>query len=393
MRAKPLHNITVLDLTRLLPGPLATLHLADMGANVIKIEDPNVGDYARTLGAKANANAWLFLLVNRNKRGLRLDLKQSAGREIFLTLTRKADVIVESFRPGVMDKLGVGYEAVRAANPRIVYCAITGYGQTGPYREKAGHDLNYCAYAGISEQIGTPDGTPAIPNFQIGDLLGGSLSAVMGILAAVIDAQYSGIGRYIDIAMADCALAHTLFPLISQQAFGRTLPRGQDFLSGALPCYSVYEAADGHYMAVAALEKKFWTRCCQTLQRPDLVQHHLVFGTEAHKVRTELAAIFKSQPQSHWIAIFDKVDCCVTPLLNMSEAMENAQFKAREMFITTNSPLEKSVTQFAFPIKFSDFTFTIEREAPMPGEHSTEILSEAGFTAEQIAAMRAAGVI
>jgi crotonobetainyl-CoA:carnitine CoA-transferase CaiB-like acyl-CoA transferase len=364
-----------------------------MGANVIKIEDPVVGDYARTLGAKANTNAWLFLLVNRNKRGLRLDLKQSAGREIFLTLARKADIIVESFRPGVMDKLGVGYETVRAVNPRIVYCAITGYGQTGPYRDKAGHDLNYCAYAGISEQIGTPDDMPAIPNFQIGDLLGGSLSAVMGILAAVIDAQRSGIGRYIDIAMADCVLAHTLFPLISQQASGKTPPRGQDFLSGALPCYSIYETADGRYMAVAALEKKFWERCCETLQRPDLIQQHLVFGTEAHEVRAELAAIFKSQPQSYWIAIFDKVDCCVTPLLSMSETMENAQFKARDMFITINSPLEGSVTQFAFPIKFSDFTFAVEHQAPMPGEHTMEILSKAGFTTEQIAQMKTDGVI
>ena len=256
MRNKPLHDLKVLDLTRLLPGPVATLHLADMGADVIKIEDPEVGDYARNL----DAGAWMFWLVNRNKRGLSLDLKQAAGREVFLELSKDADVIVEGFRPGVVDRLGIGYETIQAINPRIVYCAITGYGQSGPYRDRAGHDLNYCATAGISDQIGPAEGDPVIPNIQIGDLLGGSLSAVMGMLAAVIDAQRSGLGRYVDVAMTDCAMAHALFPLISQLSQGYAAPRGQDMLSGALPCYSIYETADARYMAVGALEKKFWER-------------------------------------------------------------------------------------------------------------------------------------
>jgi crotonobetainyl-CoA:carnitine CoA-transferase CaiB-like acyl-CoA transferase len=272
--SKPLHGIKVLDLTRLLPGPLATLHLADMGADVIKIKDTGVGDYARTLGASSKSHAWLFLLVNRNKRALRLDLKQAAGREVFLELARQADVIVDSFRPGVVDKLGIDYETVRTGNPRLVYCAITGYGQTGPYRDRAGHDLNYCGYAGISDQIGVAGGAPAIPNVQIGDLLGGSLSAAMGILAALVDAQRSGQGRYVDVAMTDCALAHAIFPLISQLTYGHTLLRGQDFLTGALPCYSIYETADSRYIAVGALEEKFWTLCCQTLGRPDLARYH-----------------------------------------------------------------------------------------------------------------------
>ncbi len=393
MHTKPLHGIKVLDLTRLLPGPLATLHLADMGADVIKIEDTGVGDYARTLGASSKSHAWLFLLVNRNKRALRLDLKQAAGREVLLELARRADVIVDSFRPGVVDKLGIGYETVRASNSRIVYCAITGYGQTGPYRDRAGHDLNYCGYAGISDQIGVAGSAPAIPNLQIGDLLGGSLSAVMGILAALVDAQRSGQGRYVDVAMTDCALAHTIFPLISQLTYGHTLPRGQDFLTGALPCYSIYETADGHYMAVGALEKKFWTLCCQTLGRPDLARHHRVAGTQAEAVRAELAAIFRSQTQAHWIEVFDAVDCCVTPVLTMAEAMANEHFQARHMFVTSDHPVDGPVTQFAFPVKFSDFEFSIEREAPLAGEHSEEILVEAGFSPAQIARLQADGVI
>ena len=393
MRTKPLHGIKVLDLTRLLPGPLATLHLADLGADVIKIEDPGVGDYARTLGAGAKSHAWLFLLVNRNKRALCLDLKQAAGREVFLELAKRADVIVDSFRPGVVDKLGIGYATVCASNPRIVYCAITGYGQTGPYRDRAGHDLNYCGYASISDQIGVAGGPPALSNLQIGDLLGGSLSAVMGILAALVDVQRSGQGRYVDVAMTDCTLAHTIFPLISQLTYGHTLPRGQDFITGALPCYNLYETADGRYMAVGALEKKFWTLCCQTLGRPDLAEHHRVSGAKAEAVRTEVAAIFKSQTQAHWVEVFAAVDCCVTPVLTMGEAMENEHFQARQMFVTSHHPVAGPVTQFAFPIKFSDFEFSIEREAPLTGEHSEEILAETGFSAVQIAQLQADGVI
>jgi len=393
MRDKPLHGIKVLDLTRLLPGPLATLHLADLGADVIKIEDTGAGDYARTLGAGAKTHAWLFLLVNRNKRALRLDLKQAAGREVFLELANQADVIVDSFRPGVVDKLSIGYDTVRAGNPRIVYCAITGYGQTGPYQDRAGHDLNYCGYAGISDQIGVAGGPPAIPNFQIGDLVGGSLSAVMGILAALLDARRTGQGRYVDVAMTDCALAHTIFPLISQLSHGQVLPRGEDFLTGALPCYSVYETADGRYMAVGALEQKFWALCCQTLGRPDLAEQHRVSGARAAAIRAEVAALFKSQPQAHWVGIFDRVDCCVTPVLTMAEAMENEQLRARGMFVTSHHPIDGPVTQYAFPVKFSEFEFAIEREAPLAGEHSEEILTEAGFDAARIAQLRAAGVI
>ncbi len=194
-RAGPLAGVRVLDLTRLLPGPVATLHLADLGAEVIKIEDPQVGDYARTLGTGQGADSAYFRMINRNKRGLRLDLKKPEGVEVFKRLASAADVIVESFRPGVMDKLGVGYAVIVALNPRIAYCSISGYGQDGPYKDLAGHDINYLGYAGVLDQIGCAGGNPAIPNFQIADLLGGALTAAMGILAAVVEAQRTGKGR------------------------------------------------------------------------------------------------------------------------------------------------------------------------------------------------------
>ncbi|MBI2313497.1 MAG: CoA transferase [Betaproteobacteria bacterium] len=393
MRPKPLAGIRVLDLTRLLPGPMCTLHLADMGADVIKIEDTGAGDYARTMGKVRVKNAGLFLAANRNKRALRLDLKQAEGREVFLRLARNADVIVESFRPGVVDKLGIGYEAVRAVNPEIVYCALTGYGQTGPYRDRAGHDLNYCGYAGVTEQIGAADSGPALSNLQIGDLLGGSLTAVMGILAALVDANRTGLGRYVDVAMTDSVLAHAVLPLAAHLEDGRTRPRGADMLSGGLPCYNVYRTADGKFMAVGALERKFWELLCETLGRPDLKPFHRVEGDEAKWVKEELEVIFGAQPRAHWEEKFAAVDCCVTPVLTLEESLDNEQLQARGMVLRHAHPVDGELTQFALPLKFSEFEFSIERPAPMPGEHSCEILREAGFSDPEIGALEKAGVI
>jgi crotonobetainyl-CoA:carnitine CoA-transferase CaiB-like acyl-CoA transferase len=383
----------VLDLTRLLPGAVCTLHLGDMGADVVKIEDPWQGDYSRHWGPRRKTTSLRFLIMNRNKRGLKLDLKQPQGRELFLKLAANADIIVESFRPGVVERLGIGYERVRQTNPRIVYCSISGYGQTGPYREKAGHDIDYCAYAGISDQIGMRDGPPVVPNFQIADLVGGTLSGVMGILAALVDAQRTGHGRYVDVSMTDCTLAHSLIPMIAQAETGSTRPRGEDFLSGALPCYGVYATADDRYMALGALEQKFWQTFCETVNRPDLVDKHWVSGAEADAVHAEVAAIFRADTQAHWVERFADVDCCVAPVLTLSECMENEQLRAREIFVIDKHPTEGDVPQLAFPVKFSEFIFTIERSAPMHGEHSREILAEAGYTENDIAELEAAKVI
>ena len=235
------------------------MHLGDLGADVIKIEDTGAGDYARSAGAVHGKTSY-FELVNRNKRSLTLDLKQSAGVEAFMRLAASADVIVEGFRPGVVDKLGIGYQAVAAINPRIVYCAITGYGQDGPYRDRAGHDLNYLAYSGLLDQIGVAGNAPAIPNFQIGDLLGGSLSALIGLLAGVVGARASGRGRYVDVSMTDAVFAHTLFPLLAVLDRGRAQPRGEDLLSGGMPSYGVYATSDGRHLAVSAMEPKFWQK-------------------------------------------------------------------------------------------------------------------------------------
>jgi len=257
LRAKPLAGVRVLDLTRLLPGAMATLHLADMGADVIKVEDTEAGDYSRSMGRVRDGMSDSFRLLNRNKRAMRLDLKQARGREAFLKLAGRADVVVEGFRPGVVAKLGVGYDAVSAVNARIVYCSISGYGQDGPYAQRAGHDINYIGYAGVGDQIG-PAQAPVVPNFQIADLLGGALVPAMGILAALVDARSSGRGRYVDVSMTDAALAHAVFPLLGFLESGKTPARGTGMLDGGLPCYNVYRTKDARFMAVGALEKKFW---------------------------------------------------------------------------------------------------------------------------------------
>lgn len=392
MRNKPLHGIRVLDLTRLLPGPVATLHLADLGADVVKIEDTGAGDYARTMGHVRDGVTDMFRMVNRNKRALTLDLKQQQGRKIFLKLAATADVIVEGFRPGVVDKLGIGYAVVEAINPRIVYCAISGYGQTGPYRERAGHDINYIGYAGVGDQIGTAGGPPVLANFQIADLLGGSLTPVMGILAAVIDARASGHGRYVDVAMTDSVLAHAVVALTGVTDRGKASARGSDRLSGGLPCYNVYRTQDGRYLAVGALEKKFWETLCDTVQRPDLKASHIVFGAEAQTTKDALAAIFAAKPQQEWAKIFAEADCCVSPILPMQEAVANEQLRARGMIVDA-STATGPVTQFAPPLQMSEFEFAVERQAPRQGEHSEEILREAGYSSEDIARYRSAGVI
>jgi len=387
LRAKPLSGIRVLDLTRLLPGAMATLHLADMGADVIKIEDTGAGDYAREMGRKRDSMSDFFRLLNRNKRAMRLDLKQVQGREAFLRLARRADVVVEGFRPGVMAKLDVGYDAVAAVNPRIVYCSLSGYGQDGPYAQRAGHDVNYIGYAGVGDQIGTEQ-APVVPNFQIADLLGGTLTAVMGILAALLDAKSSGRGRYVDVAMTDSVLAHAIFPLLGLLERGKAPIRGTGMLDGGLPCYNVYRTQDGRYMAVGALERKFWETLCDILGCPELAAKHIVYGGEARPVKERLAAIFLTRTQTEWAEIFARADCCVSPILTIEEALANEQLRARGMIVE-----EGGLTQFALPIKLSEFEFEVEREAPRPGEHTVEILREAGYGDAEIDDLRRNKVI
>jgi alpha-methylacyl-CoA racemase len=352
MSGEPLRGVRVLDLTRLVPGPVCTLHLADLGADVVKIEDTGAGDYAPPA---------LRAIVNRNKRGLQLDLKRPEGAGAFLCLARSADVVVEGFRPGAMARLGLGYEAVAAVNPRVVYCSLTGYGQSGPYRDRAGHDL--------------------------------ALSAAMGILAALFDAARTGRGRHLDIAMADGALAHAVMPLATLAAHGHTRPAGADTLSGGLACYALYRTADRRFLAVGALERKFWDALCDVLERADLKPLHRSGDAAIEaRVRGELAAIVGARPLAHWEARFGAADCCVSPVHTLEEALADPHFRARGMVLESRQPGEGRPTQVGCPIKMTGFEFELRRPAPRPGEHTVELLREAGCSDAAIAAWLEKGV-
>jgi len=387
--AAPLGGVRVLDLTRLLPGPVCTLYLADLGADVVKVEDTGAGDYARSLGGKPGGVSAFFRAVNRGKRSIALDLKDARGRTAFHALVRGADVLVESFRPGVMATLELDYATIAAINPRIVYASITGYGQSGPRAGFAGHDINYLGYAGVLDQTGARGGPPVISNLQIADLLGGAASGGVAILAALLAVQRTGRGTHIDVAMADASLAHNIMPLSALDDFGALRVRGDDLLTGGVPCYGVYPTQDGRWLAVGALEPKFWTALCAALGRSDLVGLQFARGEAGARVREELERIFSGMPLAAWSERLAPVDCCVTPVATLDEALADPQFAARAMVLTRRD----GTHAYAPPFKLSGHAFAVAREAPRQGEHSAEILREAGCDDSTIAALAEAGVI
>jgi crotonobetainyl-CoA:carnitine CoA-transferase CaiB-like acyl-CoA transferase len=336
--AEALKGLRVIDLTRILPGPVATLRLAEMGADVLKIEAPGAGDPSRVMmqstADQLDGKPGVFYqIVNRGKRVTRLDLKTEAGRTVLHALAREADVLVESFRPGVMDRLGVGYEALRELNPKLVYCAITGFGSSGPFAELVGHDLNFISYAGVLEQLAARDGTPILPNFMIGDLLGGALSAVTQMLAALWHVARGGEGRFVDVSMTHATHAHNIVAHISLANEGAAPAPGGALLNGGAPCYNLYRTRDGRWLAVAALELKFWEILCEGLGRPDWATRHwsqgqVVGGPDAVALIQELMAVIATRTLAEWAALLVPLNCCVSPVLTPAEAAQHPLFNA-----------------------------------------------------------------
>ena len=337
-----LAGVRVLDLSRLLPGPYCSLYLAQLGAEVIKIEEPNGGDYARAMSPD------LFEVVNRGKKSVTLDLRRDEDRAHFLALAKTADVVLESFRPGVMEKLGCGFEAVRAVNPRIVFAALTGYGQTGPYRDRPGHDMNYRGYAGELDQTGAAGEGPAPGNCQVADLAGGAMTCLVGILAALFGARASGVGTFVDVAMLDGTLALQVLALSAVRQMGQAQPRGEDFLSGALPNYAVYECADGKYLAVGSLEPKFFQEVLRAVDRPDLLKLPMAAGVKGEPLRQALTALFKTRTRDEWEQALASRETCVSAVLSPEEALQNEQVQARGLIEMLNG---KPV--IGLPIQFS----------------------------------------
>jgi crotonobetainyl-CoA:carnitine CoA-transferase CaiB-like acyl-CoA transferase len=393
----PLEGLRVLDLTRLLPGGFCSLLLADFGADVIKVEDTGLGDYVRWAppfyeGAERSAASALFLSLNRGKRSIRIDLKSPAGKEVLLRLAREADVLLESFRPGVLDRLGVGYERLRDQNPGLVYCAITGYGQDGPGRERSGHDLNYLGLNGILGLSGEADGPPIPSAAQIADLGGGAMMAAVGVLIALRERERSGQGQLVDCSMFDGSLSFLAMLAAEMLAGGPVPRRGELRLAGGIVCYRVYACADG-YVTLGALEPKFWSAFCHGVGREDLAGHAFdPPGSETHRAVCE---IFAERTRAQWRAFAAEHDCCLEPVVGLDEALEGALVAAREMVVELDQPgTHRSVRLLGLPVKLSRTPGDPVR-APGPGlgHHTREVLAEAGYSSAEVDALLESGAV
>ena len=382
--ADALQGIRILDLSRLLPGPFLTMVLADLGADVVKIEDPRLGDYMRQFPPSKGGISGRYLAVNRGKRSIVLDLKTAAGRDALLRMAAKADVVIESFRPGVMDKLGVGYAALAQANPGIIVCSISGFGQTGPYVDRAGHDLGYIALAGVLAMGGDAGGAPAMPGVQIADLAGGALWSATAILAALVGRHRTGKGAHLDISMTEGALA-LVTAEVGNLDCGRRPTRGVETLNGGLACYAIYRTQDDRYLAVGALEPKFWLALNQAIGRPPNVHELIAPPEDQARVRAELAAIFATKTAVEWNAILGQHDCCVEVVTELDELAAHPLHRAREVFFTIDGgPGVGPVPQVRTPLG----TPKAPRPPPRQGEHTRDVLVEYGFSDDEIAALK-----
>jgi alpha-methylacyl-CoA racemase len=393
----PLHGLRVLDLSRLLPGGYCSLILADFGADVIKVEDTGMGDYIRWAppyyeGADQTARSAKFLALNRGKRSIRIDLKHERGKQVLLRLARDTDVLLESFRPGVLDRLGVGYERLKQENPRLVYCAITGYGQDGPNRDRSGHDMNYLGLGGLLGLTGESDGPPVQSAGQIADIGGGGLMAAVGVLVALRERERSGEGQLVDCSMFDGALSWLAMVAADMFADGVVPRRGALPLAGGVTCYRPYRCADG-YVTLGALEPKFWAEFCRGVGREDLLEHAFdPPGSDAHRAVSE---VFATRTRDQWRQFASEHDCCLEPVLELDEALDSELVAAREMVVELEQPgAERPVKLLGAPFKLSR-TPAEPTRAPGPGlgENTDEVLAAAGYTEQEIAELREHGAI
>jgi alpha-methylacyl-CoA racemase len=390
-----LQGLKVLDLSRLLPGGFCSLLLADLGAEVLKVEDTGMGDYVRWAppgyeGADESAKSALFLALNRGKRSIRVNLKEERGREVLVRLAREYDVVLESFRPGVLDRLGVGYERLREENPGLVYCAVTGYGQDGPYRERSGHDMNYLGLVGLLGLTGEPGGPPVQSAGQIADIGGGALMGAFGILAALRERDRSGQGQLVDVSMSDGALSWLALVAGRYLCDGEVPKRGELELAGGLVCYRPYACRDG-WVTLGALEPKFWANWCRGVGREDLVEKQFERpGSEAH---AEVERIFLERTRDEWQAFASEHDCCLEPVLDLDEALDSELVRARQMVMELDQPGTSGVRQLGAPVKLSRTPAEPAAPGPALGEHTDEVLSGLGYPEDDIEALKESGAV
>jgi len=392
----PLSGLRVLDLTRLLPGGFCTLLLADFGAEVVKVEDAGIGDYIRWSppyyeGADDSAKSALYLALNRGKHSVRLNLKDAGGREALLRLVRDYDVLVDGNRPGVMDRLGVGYERLAQENHGLVYCAITGYGQDGPYRDRSGHDMNYLGLVGLLGLTGDKDGPPVQAAGQIADIGGGALMAAFGIMAALRERERSDRGQFVDVSMADGALSWLGLLAGRYFADGVVPRRGELELAGRLICYRPYACKDG-WVTLGALESKFWQAWCRGVGREDLIEKQFEPpGSDAH---AEVERVFLERTREEWQQFASQHDCCLEPVLGLDEALESELVASREMVVAIEQPgVSEPVRQIGVPLKLSRTPGAPQGAAPALGADTHAVLRSVGYTDDELRRLEDQGAI
>ncbi len=376
----------VLDLSRLLPGPYCSLILADFGAEVIRVEPPGGGDWTRYVPPLApDGQSVLFHAINRGKKSLTLNLKAEEGRAIFLRLMRTADVLLESFRPGVMERLGLGYDRLAEEHPRLVYCALSGYGPRGPYRERAGHDLNYIGLAGLLDLTGPRAGPPVVPGAPVADLAG-ALWAAVGILLALIDRERTGRGQRVDASLLGGALS--LLPIaVSHLQGGQPMARGASTLTGGVVCYNIYETADGEFVTLSALEPEFWAVFCRVVGREDWLDQQFAPAVPGNPTWEGMRALFRTRPRKEWAEVMAGVDACCEPVYTLGEALDSPAVQALGMVPPPGG------AGLLPPLALSATPAPELRPAPAPGEHTADILGELGYDPDTIARWRSAGVV
>ena len=361
--------------------------LRDLGVSVVKIENPDGGDELRAMPPFREGMSVFFSAINRGKKSVALNLKHDDGRDIFLKLAGKADIVVDGFRPGVAARLGVDYESLRVAKPDIVYCSITGYGQDGPYRNRAGHDLNYLGYAGVASLTGCHDGSLSIPGVQIADIGCGAMMAVTGILSALYRRDNTGEGAYIDVSMLDAAVAWIPFQIAEYFATGEVPGPGNWMLSGKFPCYNLYKTKDQRYLAVGALERKFWVNLCEALGHPELVDRQFAVDSDGEAVKNGLSKIFATKTRDEWVTFLGEKDVCVGPVNTLDEAIHDQQIQHRDTIDRTGTP----VPYVPFPVRFRDAVPPKYQSAPTLGEHTNEMLLSLGYNEEELRELAASG--